>query len=236
MKKCLAIFLILTLASLLMLACKTGESQRVLVDNEGQWVLVDSEFHEEEWYAELASKQIVEYPIEAQVSKGSFTWTNSYIGVDWSDENSSLFNPRLFPGNSISTQGSWAEPSKIVSGPDYRLSMGLNIKVGNRHSEYPLEPNSYIYALIRIPKEGGDGSIEDDLKEDGGILNNIRVADDDGETKFSPSSENGYAPIDEIVYGDMGKGERVGELRVLEVRVGLGHPPLMSYFYEWQEL
>lgn len=210
MKKCLTIVLILALG---LVTAGCGKS-------EGRWVLIDSEFHEEEWYAELAesNKRNGFYQSEAQVSEGEFTWVYSYTGKDVK----TMRDAHRF-GDSITTQGSWTEPVKTVSGPEYEVSMRLKIETIDRNSEDPMQAGCFIEAEVPIPDDEGDGVIHSSLFAD------------DGESSFRSDLDNGYVPIDVIVYGDMGKGETVGERRPLEVRVGLGYPPLMSYIYEWQE-
>lgn len=211
MKKWLALFLIFAVG-LLMTGCGQSEG--------GQWVLVDNEFHEEEWQAELAksNKRDGFHQREAQVSEGEFTWIYSYTGKDVK----TMRDAHRF-GDSITTQGSWTEPSETVSGPEFEVSMRLKIETIDRNSEDPMQPGCFIEAEVPIPDDEGDGVIHSYLSTD------------NGKSSFSSDSENGYAPIDVIVYGDMEKGETVGERRAVEVRVGIGYPPLMSYIYEWQE-
>lgn len=208
MKKILVIILIITL-SLFMASCgKSG----------GQWVLVDTEFNEEEWQAELEESNDRDgfYQSDAEVSEGSFTWIYSYIGKDGSDKQA-----HAFPGNSVTTEGSWTEPNKNVVGPDFQVSMRINIEVVDRHPDHPLQAGTYLAAEVPIPMD------------DGGVLHGY-LSDDNGESSFYPSLENDLAPIDAIIYGTMEKGETEGEKRALEVRLG-GGSPLMSYIYQWQE-
>lgn len=210
MKKYLILLLILALGLLTVGCGKSG----------GRWVLVDTEFNEEEWYANLAEKNKRNgfYRADAEVSAGSFTWVYSYIGKKAA--NGKL--PYAFPGNSTTTQGSWSSPSEVVHGPKFEVSMRLQIEAVDRHAEYPLEPGCFIDAEVPIPEA------------DGGVLHaSLHAAD--GQSRFYSDSENAFAPVDVIVTGEMEKGKTAGERRIVEVRVGLGYPPLMSYIYEWQK-
>jgi len=207
MKKWLAVFLMLAVG-LLMAGCGKGG---------GHWVLVDTEFHEEEWQAALAAENQRDgfYQSEAQVSAGSFIWTRTYIDEDKSDK-----QPFAFPGNSATVQGSWTKPSDTVQGPEFEVSMRIKIEVVDQDPAHPVQHGCYIDAQVPIP-------------DDDGVIYGY-LCDDDGESTFYPSPENGFAPVAVIVYGDMEKGQTAGEHRALEVRVGPGHP-LMSYIYEWRE-
>lgn len=209
MKKWLAVFLIFAI-DLFATGCGPGG---------GHWVLVDTEFHEEEWQAELAMANQRDgfYRREAQVSEGSVVWADSYIGEDGSDK-----IPYTIPGNTTTVQGSWTKPSDTVQGPKFEVSMRIRMEVVDQHPEHPLPTGCALHAEVPIPDEEGDGIIHSYL------------SDDDGESSFFPSTENGFAPIDVTVYGDMEKGQTAGERRALQVRVGPGHP-LMSYIYEWRE-
>lgn len=212
MKKWLAVFLILAI-SLFTVGCGTGE---------GHWVLVDTEFHEEEWQAELTAlnQRQSSYRYDAQVSAGSIVWVNNYTGEE--DARDRLFY--AIPGNTTTVQCSWTKPPDTVQGSVFEVSMGIKIEVVDQDPAHPMPSGFSFDARALIPDEEGDGVIHSYLSAD------------DGESSFFPSPENGYAPIDVTAYVDMGKGQISGERRALDVIVGgIGHFPLMSYIYEWNE-
>lgn len=210
MKKCLIIVLILALG---LVTAGCGKS-------EGRWVLIDSEFHEEEWYAGLARYNqitVSEYPNEAQVSEGSFTWIDIYNGPDYSDK---IYY--AFPGNSFTTQGSWTKPPETINGPGYVVSMDLKIEAVDWHPEYPVASTGYIHAHMFMPRED-----REDIS--------MQISDDYSKNYFDISSENDYASNGATISGGMGEGKIAGERRIIQVWVGIATQPLMSYIYEWQE-
>lgn len=209
MKKCLAIFLILTM---ILLTAGCGKSSGYV------WELVETEINEQEWQAQLAQQNERNgyYQGEAEVSENSIVWVYTYIG-----ETSDKF-PYTIQGNSTTVKAAWTEPPQAVSGPEFEASLRITMEVVDRHPQHPLQTGFTISAEIPIPDE-----------QDGTIIHSY-FTDDEGESSFQPSPENDFAPVDVMVYGDMEEGRTAGERRALEIRVGPGKP-LMSYIYEWKE-